>query len=342
MTNDTSTTAAVRWMLAPLSAAYAGVIRARNLYYDRVDSSVRHAELPVISVGNITVGGTGKTPLVIEVVRRLRETGRRPAVLTRGYKAEAGKTADEVKEFEAEWPGVPVIVNPDRVAGARTARDGGEVDCLVLDDGFQHRRLARDLDIVLIDALSPWGGGKVLPGGRLREPLRSLRRADIFVLTRVNQVEPAVLKGIRAGLRRWGRDKPVCEAAVRPVRLALRDGREMSPAEIGGRSVLLVSGIGNPATFEKLVVSLGPKLCAPHAIFADHHRFTQADAAGLAAEAAAAQADLVVTTRKDWVKLASLWPDDAADLARLDVELALVAGADEFEARLQRALEKSP
>jgi tetraacyldisaccharide 4'-kinase len=148
----------------PLSHLYAAMMTWRNRRYDEPGAALS-AGVPVISVGNLTVGGTGKTPLVMEIVRKLVAAGRRPAILTRGYHARRGETADEVQEYAAELPDVPVVVDADRVAGAATAQAVHAADCCVLDDGFQHRRLARDLDVVLIDALRPWGGGRGAAGG---------------------------------------------------------------------------------------------------------------------------------------------------------------------------------
>jgi tetraacyldisaccharide 4'-kinase len=328
--------APARCLLMPLAVLYAGVIRARNLYYARVGSAVRAAGVPVISVGNITTGGTGKTPMVAEIVRRLLALGRRPAILTRGYGAASNETADEVREFLESLPDVPVMVNPDRVAGAASATAQG-ADCLVLDDGFQHRRLARDLDIVLVDALQPWGGGCVLPAGRLREPLSSLRRADAFVITRTNQATPDAIANIVGRLRRYGADKPIVRAEVQPEATVHLDGRRGPLTSLVGRHVLAVCGIGNPRTFEMLVESLtgtAPEIL----VYADHHRYSAVDVNAIGSMAGQAGVELVVTTHKDWVKLAPLWPASAVSLVRLDMRLLLTAGTEELDTRLRQAL----
>jgi tetraacyldisaccharide 4'-kinase len=332
---------ALRWLLKPLSIVYGGVIRGRKLYYDRAPRAVRRAGIPVISVGNITVGGTGKTPMVIEIVRRLRAIGRRPAILTRGYRARLGETADEVLEFQEALPVVPVVVDPDRVAGAEAAQAAHGADCAVLDDGFQHRRLARDLDIVLIDALNPWGDGALLPAGRLREPPSSLRRADLLVLTRANQVAPAELERVQAALRRYAGDKPLVLAAAEAEALIYRDGCRAAPTELAARRVLAVCGLGNPQTFRRLVASLVGADCEAR-VFRDHHRYSMSDADAIVAAARRCRAELVVTTRKDWVKLAPLWPDADVALARLDLRLALAGAVAELDARLRQAVEKHP
>lgn len=323
-------------VLTPVALLYGGVLRLRNAYYDR-PGAARRAALPVISVGNITVGGTGKTPLVIELARRLHQSGRRPAVLTRGYKAAPGQTADEVLELQDALPDVPVVVNRDRVAGAAAARQEHRADCVLLDDGFQHRRLARDLDMVLIDALDPQGGGQMLPVGRLREPLIGLRRADVFVITRANQITPERLAEITTWLTAYRTHQPVLEARVEPRGVHLPDGTLQPPEFLHSKRVLAVSGVGNPASFEALVRGLGATATLHR--YPDHHAYTSADATDLLNMLPEAP-ELVVTTRKDWVKLSRVWPAEAPPLVRLDIRLALAGEIEGFEARLRKVLER--
>jgi tetraacyldisaccharide 4'-kinase len=327
-------------LLVPLSGVYGVLMRLRNRRYDRSQAAVRRVEIPVISVGNITVGGTGKTPMVMEVVRRLGVWGLRPAVLTRGYRAGVRTQADEVCELQDALPGVPVVVDPDRVAGAAAAQREHGADCVVLDDGFQHRRLARDLDIVLIDALRPWGGGHVLPAGRLREPLNGLKRADVLIVTRANQVVPEVLERITGKLRELAGEQPILPAAVEPQALVDLNGQLLPATALSGRRVLPVCGIGNPATFEKLVSELADG-CLPLLAFSDHHRYRPGDVARIEARSAELGAAEVVTTRKDWAKLAGIWTSSELPLLRLDVRLTLSGPVAEFEARLRAALERS-
>jgi tetraacyldisaccharide 4'-kinase len=325
-----------------LSLLYGLVVRCRNLYYDRTPGAARQAGLPVISVGNLTVGGTGKTPLVIEIVRRLGELGRRPAVLTRGYRGSPDQPADEVLELREALPDVPVIVNPDRVAAAASARADHAADCAVLDDGFQHRRLRRDLDIVLVDALRPWGGGWLLPAGRLREPLTSLSRANLVVISRGDQANPATLEGIRNTLRRYAPHVPVARADTQAGQLVQLDGTTAPAGELASHTALPVSGIGNPGTFHRLLDTLAGRICTP-LVFSDHHRYTSRDVDAVTQAARERRADVVVTTRKDWVKLAPLWKRSAVgnsvELVRLDVRLVVTEGADALDDGLKKALE---
>lgn len=329
---------AVRRLLLPFSMAYSSAMRLRNLAYDRVPALVRRADIPVISVGNLTVGGTGKTPMVVDVVSRLRAMGRRPAVLTRGYKGTADRPADEVLELREALPGIPVIVDPNRVAAANEATRSHGADCAVLDDGFQHRRLARDLDIVLIDALDPWGGDRVLPAGRLREPWSGLRRADALVITRANQADTAQVDAIEARLRRVVPDKTIWQAGVEVASIVDLDGWPQPAATLNGRRVFVVCGLGNPATFRRLVEALGAGVVGQR-VFHDHHHYSVPDVACIDADAQRVGADYVVTTRKDWVKLVRLWSNRQRPLARVDIRVTWPDAATELDARLRQAVE---
>ncbi len=315
-------------------------MRLRNLAYDRVPALTCQAGIPVISIGNITVGGTGKTPMVLEIVSRLQALGRRPAILTRGYKGTADQPADEVLELREALPGVPVVVNRDRVVAAAEAQRSHGADCAVLDDGFQHRRLARDLDIVLIDALDPWGRDAVLPAGRLREPLGGLRRADALVITRANQVDGARVDEIVAQLRRIVLGTPIWRAGVEAAAVVDVAGQSQPAATLNGRRVFLVCGLGNPATFRQLVESLGG-IIVGQLVFHDHHRYEVPDVERINAEALQAGAEHVVTTRKDWVKLVRLWSDRLRPLVRLDMRVTWPEAATKTElgARLRLAVE---
>ncbi|MCA1685652.1 MAG: tetraacyldisaccharide 4'-kinase, partial [Planctomycetia bacterium] len=170
----------------------------RNLGYDRGRLAVARAAVPVVSVGNLTLGGTGKTPMVEWVARWYRRRGVRVAILSRGYRRDgSGGVNDEAMVLEENLPDVPHLQDPDRVKIAGVAVEELGSELLVLDDGFQHRRLARDLDLVLLDALEPFGLGRLFPRGLLREPVRSLRRADLVVLTRADLVTADALRAIR-------------------------------------------------------------------------------------------------------------------------------------------------
>lgn len=312
----------LRPLLLPAAWLYAAVVRARNHAFDSGRRPSRRAAVPVISVGNLTVGGTGKTPLVIELVRLLRALGRRPAVLTRGYRSHGG-VSDEAEEI-ATASDVAVVVNPDRVSGATQAVELHGADVLVLDDGFQHRQLARDLDIVLIDVLDPWGGGWMLPAGGLREPRESLRRAQAIIVTRTNQATDDTIGRIVNEIRTLAPRAGVYRSSVIATRVIGATGAA-EPTSLSARRVLPACGLGNPDSFLATLRSLDARMVVP-AIFPDHHAYRPADVRKLARYAAAAGVDLVVTTRKDYVKLGTLWTQAGADappLVCLDVRLQL-------------------
>lgn len=312
-------------LLSPLAFVYGRIIAARNTYYDCVASASHDAGIPVISVGNLTVGGTGKTPMVIELARRLKASGRRPAILTRGYRARPGEEADEVRELHLALPGVPVVVDPDRVRGAAGGVQQHGADMLLLDDGFQHRRLRRNLDIVLIDALSPWGGGWVLPAGRLREPRTSLRRASCIIVTRANQSPEKVVSRLLAELRSLVPYALILTAAAEPAGPPV-DAAGDPASRLNGVPMLAVAGLGNPATFFRTLADSGVRLVAQRT-FSDHHRYGASDVAQLTRAAESAGAAAVVTTRKDWVKLQPLWQKRgtaAAAIPLLRLEMRVV------------------
>ena len=173
-----------RCLLSAVEVPYTWAVRWRNYGYDHGQSPSQRVSVPVISVGNLSMGGTGKTPLVAWIAQRLQQRGVRVTLVSRGYGAVAGKPNDEALELEQKLPGVPHLQNPDRVAAAQKGIAELGSQAILLDDGFQHRRLARDLDIVLLDAVEPFGFGHVFPRGTLREPISGLRRADLVALSR--------------------------------------------------------------------------------------------------------------------------------------------------------------
>jgi tetraacyldisaccharide 4'-kinase len=296
--------ALLRFFFEVLSWFYASVVGIRNLLYDAGLLKSVKLSVPVISVGNITTGGTGKTPTVIMLVKELKRLGRNPAVLTRGYGAPQGGKSDEV--IEHECPGVPVIVNGDRVAGGREAIEKHGADVLVLDDGFQHRRLARDLNIVLVDATEPMGIPGVLPRGSWREPPYNLKRANMIMLTRCEQVEDE-LANLAAGLlTQWVSPREIFKQRTNVIGLHDQDDRPVPlVATLGGngRKVIAFAGIGNPAGFLHTVRSLGMMVSAA-TWFDDHHPYElPREMEPLGRLANERRVEALVTTLKDWVKL---------------------------------------
>ena len=285
--------------------------------------------VPVISVGNLAVGGTGKTPFVAWLARRLRESGRHPGILARGYGGPLPERVLNDEGLELAFrlgPDLPQQQDPDRVRGGRAllARHP-EVDVILLDDGFQHRRVARDLDIVLLDAMEPFGFGHLLPRGRLRERPAALCRAHAAVLTRTERVDAGAAAAAAARIRALC-PGPLARARTVPV-LA-------GPArELGGVRVLAVCGIGNPASFLGLLADLGAEVVGQR-ILRDHEVMPEGTWQDLLGEARAAKAECVVTTRKDAVKYERL----SAEVVVIDVETVLVEGEEELWAAVERVL----
>jgi tetraacyldisaccharide 4'-kinase len=329
---------AARTALRVLSWPYSGVVRVRNHLYSAGRLKIHKVGVPVLCVGNLTTGGTGKTPLVVWLCRLLRERQLRGAILTRGYKMAAGELSDEPALLAAECPETAVVVNPDRVAGAAEAIQRYGAQVLVMDDGFQHRRLGRDLDIVAIDATQPFGYGKVLPAGLLREPITGLRRAHAVVLTRCNQVSEETLRDIEEDIRRVNPGLVIARSIHAPVGTKTCDGTEIGIDALRGQRLFAFCGIGNPPSFFQTLEGLGGILVGSR-VYDDHHSYAADELDQVHREAAARKASLVLTTQKDWTKIARL-PGFAEPpaLACLTIESRLTAGGQELTALIDRIL----
>ena len=318
-----------------LSRVYGSVIAARNRYWD-APQHVQHVDVPVISIGNLTVGGTGKTPLVLWAAKRLLAAGGKPAVVSRGYRGRAGRgpvvvsdgsgplvradvSGDEPALISSALPGLIVVVGSDRVAGARKAIELG-CDRILLDDGFQHRRLARNLNILLWDARTLPEEENLLPRGRLREPLDSARRADALVLTHSD--ETAIDRAV------WAEafpSLPGFTARHQPCGLISEEGT--GPP----RRVLAFCGIAQPDGFRHTLESQGIHIVRLKA-FPDHHDYSDKELSDLATEAERARLPLV-TTEKDWVKIRDRTLPQAPGWWRAPIEL-VIENADSLERML--------
>ncbi|GAB6064543.1 tetraacyldisaccharide 4'-kinase [Deferrisoma palaeochoriense] len=340
-------------LLAPLAVAgwfYAQVQAARRWGYRRGVLPSADPGVPVVSVGNVAVGGTGKTPCVEWVCRWFLERGIRPAVLSRGYGGEAagpvtvvsdgrGRVAgwreagDEPVLLARRLPGVPVVVGPDRRLTARKAVELG-ARVLVLDDGFQHLRLRRHLDLVTVDVQNPFGNGWCLPRGLLREPPRALADADVVLLTRTKGVPPDRIERARALVSRYAPEAPVLATAHEPASWVPLGGGEPLPLEaLRGKKVLAFAGIGKPEAFFRDLEALGLRVVEA-VPFPDHHAYTDGDREQLARWAKLVNAEALVTTEKDGVRLGGPIPCDAPTLA-LAIELR-VADPGPLVAELER------
>jgi len=361
-------TALLRLLLGFAAGGYSIAVRARNFLYSKEWLKVHRADAAVISVGNITVGGTGKTPLVIWLCKEIISDSRfqisnpQCAILTRGYKSRAQETEgyrDEPAILAESCPGVKVIVNPDRVAGAAEAVGKFGANTLIMDDGFQHRRLARDLDIVTIDATQPFGYGKMLPAGLLREPVASLKRVDAVVITRCDQITETELSEIEKTLQIINPNMIIArsihaptfvkypEPPVIPGKTGIQKNSETmdsrlrrndSIEHLKGKKIYAFCGIGNPDAFLNTIKTICSELVGSK-VYNDHHHYTDDCLADIYEQAGGLKADLILTTQKDWTKitqLASAKKD--IPLAYIGIEIKFLAGEDKLRGLIEKTL----
>jgi tetraacyldisaccharide 4'-kinase len=284
----------LRWALLPLSFLYGEVVRIRVWMYARNVLKQKRLSKPVISVGNLTVGGTGKTPMVIWLAERFLAEGKRVGILSRGYKGSDG-TSDEIALMKSRLQERARFgVGADRYIEGQRLEKSGEVDVFLLDDGFQHLQLHRDANILLMDASKPLGNEKLLPAGRLREPLSEMGRADFLVFTRT-ETSPAT----QAAVEKFN-EFPVFAAATRLIGFRkYGQGPELLPLqEIGDGPFYAFCGIGNPRSFFLDLKNWGVVL-AGESEFADHHHYDQRDAIEIEAAGTRTGARALVTTEKD-------------------------------------------
>jgi tetraacyldisaccharide 4'-kinase len=319
-----------------LSKPYGWATRLRNRLYDRGWKRTYRAPVPVVSVGNLTLGGTGKTPCVEYVARYYRGQELLVATLSRGYGSAEGRN-DEVRVLEMNLDDVPHLQGADRVALARAAAEELESEVLVLDDGFQHRRLARDLDVVLLDATEPWGHGHLFPRGLLREGPRGLARAGAVVLTRCDLVTPEALARLRERVARLAPGVPVTQTSHRPVEWVNAERAVRVLEALRGRPVAAFCGVGNPEAFRRTLEGFGAEVVAFRA-YPDHHAYTRTDVEGLRSWARQQAAEcVVVTTQKDLVKL-PLTRIGGRELWALRIRLHFLAGQELLDRKLKEAL----
>lgn len=329
-----------RILFAIAAVPYGWAVAVRNWRFDSGRTPREQVPALVISVGNLTVGGTGKTPFVEWLARWFRQHGDRVVIVSRGYGAEAGQRNDEALELEQKLPDVPHLQNRDRVQAARTAIEEFESQVVILDDGFQHRRLARDLDIVLLDALDPFGQGYLLPRGLLREPVRSLRRAQVVALTRADAVPLSVRMAIRERAQRYAPHATWVEVAHQPIALRGSDGREQPLAGLNGIPVAAFCGIGNPAGFRHSITASGYQLVGWRE-FPDHHAFTREDIQELENWGRSLSAGAFLCTHKDLVKI-GLLRLGGIPIWALRIGLQPLAGSEPLIATLNQLREQLP
>lgn len=325
-----------------LATGYGWGVRLRSLAFKWGLLRSTRVSAPVVSLGNITTGGTGKTPFAAFVAQWFRERGLRVAFLSRGYGADPGAVNDEALVLNQLCPDVPHLQNPDRIASARIAIEELESQLLILDDGFQHRRLARDLDVVLIDATNPWGYGALLPRGLLREPLSALKRADLIVITRVDDASLEQVQQIRQRLAHIRGTFECVEVSFPPQRLINSNGETAEWSSLAKDRIAAFCGIGNPTAFQNLLQRNGlPVAGKSFRVFPDHHRYTREDVDRLRAWADELGSPVILTTQKDLVKL-ELAQLNRSPLWAVEIGTRLHAGRELLEQRLSNLLRRVP
>ncbi|MEO1983411.1 MAG: tetraacyldisaccharide 4'-kinase [Fuerstiella sp.] len=295
-----------RSVLRALSAPYALFMSLRNAAFNVGFMNSTAVSVPVIAIGNLTTGGTGKTPIVATVVKALQEQGLRPGIVSRGYRADNTGENDEKRVLELLCPNVPHEQNPNRVTASEKLIASEGVDVIVLDDAFQHRRIARDLNIVLIDATNPFGYGYLLPRGLLREPVSSLNRADMVLITRSANVTEDALQEIEATVRRHNAKlvDHTYRVSFRPSGLIAGSGEDARTTDVvANQPVTVMTAIGNPEAFVATCRQIEANIAATR-FFPDHHHYTQDDLEEVQELAKTAGTPLILTTLKDLVKIA--------------------------------------
>lgn len=354
----------IRCGLGCLTPIYRCAIGYRNWRFDRAEkklfvagskhvqhqSLIRRVDVPVISIGNVTTGGTGKTPLVIWATQFLQTQNRSVVIISRGYRtinneAHHSNTTgnvsvhdenpsreprnDEAIELAARLPGVPHLQHADRYSIAQTAIEQYQPDIILLDDGFQHRQLHRELDIVLIDATNPFGYERLLPRGLLREPIVNLRRAAAIVITRVDLIDDAARKKIFDRVTSINQTSVIAETKTTTQGWLQTNGRQLPLEHFGNQPVFACCAIGNPGSFLRTLERMGMNVVGRR-IFADHHHFTETDQQSLLAAAESSGAKALLCTHKDLVKLET-FDQNPIPIAALLIDIEFISGQQPLE-----------
>jgi tetraacyldisaccharide 4'-kinase len=345
---ENSRTGSFGSFLFAVSLLYGSIVRTREFFYRKKIFKSRKLPCKVISVGNLTVGGTGKTPMTIHLARRLSSQGYKTAVISRGYGRseksaaivsdghqillQSDEAGDEPFMIARNLKHIPVIVGQNRVKAGWLAIEKFAPDVIVLDDAFQHLKLVRDIDLVLLDYHRPYGNNHLLPRGTLREPISALARADAFILTRCD----AVLGEDQAALKKIIGNRPVFKTVHSPYISELISSKAglkplsivgLKPA-LQGRKGFVFSGIAGNRDFRSTLKTLGCRI-AGFSEFADHHRYSASDIEAISDSAYKAKADILVTTEKDYVRISpeTRW---TLDLAVVGAEISFGADDEAF------------
>ncbi len=325
----------IRCLLRIFESCYATCVQTNNWLFDHQIRKIESVSVPVISIGNLTTGGTGKTPMVAWLVRWLVEQGERPAILSRGYGSpRPGVPNDEAVElawrFRTLSEPIPHFQQPDRVASARRAVTEVHASCLVLDDGFQHRRLARDFDIVLLDATVPFGFDHLLPRGLLREGVENLKRADWVILSRANAVDTNRRMEIYHQISSIVPENRWVEVDFCPSVYQNTSGQTIPIESLDGQQVAAFCGIGNPSAFFHGTLDSCHVQLIDTQTYPDHHRYTQNDIDTLTkwVHDQPRRPSAILCTMKDMVKLEGIFHLDQVPLYAVVVDVQWIKGKD--------------
>ena len=335
--------------LFPFSAVYGGIIEIRNYYYNNHFLPVEHLPKPTISVGNISVGGTGKTPVVRFLTQFINRMGKKVAILSRGYGRSSRKTViltsdnlseipfshsgDEPRLLAQKLHNGSVVIDANRIRGGKFAFKEHSPDIFILDDGFQHRQVYRDLDIVTLDATDLWGSGLLLPAGKLREPLSQLRRADLIWVTKTDQTfcsSQNIHREIRKKI-----NKPILFSVHSPVKVRSFYNQIFYPIKVlKGKKVIAFCGIADHGSFKKTLLELGAEILE-FRHFKDHHKFRYDEIHQLLRIKESKNADWLITTEKDAVRIDELKKDLLQSLYFLEIEIKVLSGKDSLKKMIE-------
>lgn len=321
----------LKFILWLCSLIYGVAVKVLSAGYEKKFFIPYKADPKVISIGNITVGGTGKTQASIAIAKILGSQGKRVSILMRGY------GSDEYMMLQEELRDIPILIGPDRIKNSKRAFYDFGVDTIILDDGFQHYKIARDLDIVLLDSTNPFGNYKLIPRGILREPITALKRADLIIVTKVdlNSSRMSQIYGVIASL---GKQDCVLESIYKPLNLYnISSGEKAGLNFIGNKKICLVSSIGNPAYFKYQIVQLGGQVELEFT-FLDHYNYKRKDFYNVERECKFLEAEAIIVTKKDAVKIKrlSLANEISIPILALEVEFEIIKNKEILNDRLSR------
>jgi tetraacyldisaccharide 4'-kinase len=341
--------------LTGLAVGYRVALLARDAVYGAGLARTGQLDVPVISVGNLTLGGSGKTPTVELAVRTLKDLGAAPAIVSRGYGRRSrgvrvvadrdallstpGEAGDEPFLLSQRLPSTPIVVGESRYEGGRVAVERCQASAVVIDDGFQHRTIAKDVEIVAVNGRRPWGNGRLFPRGDLREPLSALRRAHLLVVT--NAAGPAEVREVEQVLRRHNETAPLVTAMYRVTDVwEVSQGVRASGVDLAARRLVALVGLASPDAFVDTLGSLGVDVAA-RLEFPDHHWYEPQDLAFAIGHARAVGAEGLVTTEKDWVRLQGL-PAAGMPMWVVPISMELTANETAWRGTLRDALTPRP